>query len=140
MLTHFKRKMREEDSELLAALSTWRLLQTIATMRSVSGVLLDAGADVDIADEDGWTVLMYACGRGWSLDIVRLLLDAGANTNHQNNYGGSALHFASWNGQLEHVRLLLDFGADPNLADEDGSTPSNECHFAKSIRFHEAFN
>ena len=85
-------------------------------------VLIDTGADVDIADEDG-VVLIYACYEDWSLAVVRLLLDAGANTNHQDSNGCSALYYASMKGRMDYVRLLLDFGADPNLANNDGLIP-----------------
>jgi len=38
---------------------------------------LDAGVDVDIATEDGWTALYVACRQG-HLALVRLLIDEGA--------------------------------------------------------------
>jgi len=121
MLTPFKKKVKKKP--LLAALSTWQLLQTMATARSVFGFLLDAGADTNLVDKDGWTVLIYSCRSSSSLAIVRLLLDAGSKMNHQNSRGNSALYYASLYGHLDNVRLLLDFGADPNLANNGGYRP-----------------
>jgi ankyrin repeat protein len=45
-------------------------------------LLLDHGADVDLRNNDGWTALMNACGRGYN-DIVKLLLAKGADPNIQ---------------------------------------------------------
>jgi ankyrin repeat protein len=48
-------------------------------------------------------------------EIVRLLLDAGANPNAKEAVcqGGYSLHTAAWKGDGEIVRLLLDHGAIP---------------------------
>ena len=44
---------------------------------------LDAGVDVDIADEgDGFTPLIYTCFEG-HVALVRLLLEAGADKRKQ---------------------------------------------------------
>lgn len=56
------------------------------------------------------------------LEIMRLLLTAGANVN-RNTGGGTALESAAYFVDLEAVRLLLEAGADPNLADRWGLTP-----------------
>ena len=38
--------------------------------------------------------------------------------------GGTALHQAAWEGDLDRIRLLLDAGADPSITDHRfGSTP-----------------
>src|SRR3990167_4753558 len=83
---------------------------------------LDAGADVNNATE-GWriTALIVAAVSGHT-DIVRLLLDRGANINHDNNLGATALIVAAENGHTDTVILLLDKGADINHATDYGST------------------
>jgi ankyrin repeat protein len=48
-------------------------------------------------------------------DIVKLLLDAGADVNLQGGNYGTALQAASAGGHSRSVRLLLDAGADVNL-------------------------
>jgi len=57
-------------------------------------------------------------------EIVRLLLDHGANLNYVNSNGINALmQAASFDGNKETVRLLLDRGANPNCRDNKGNTP-----------------
>ncbi|KAI0263653.1 ankyrin repeat-containing domain protein, partial [Gloeopeniophorella convolvens] len=74
-------------------------------------LLLDRGASIDAAKNNGGTALHIASLNG-HLEIVRLLLDRGASIGAaENNGGGTALHIASLNGHLEVVRLLLDRGA-----------------------------
>jgi hypothetical protein len=48
---------------------------------------------------------------------VKALLDAGADVNAKNAYGGTPLSFACDHGRTEVVRLLLERGADPNTKD-----------------------
>ena len=74
-------------------------------------VLLDAGADVDAIDNNGWRALHIAAQNG-HLEVVQVLLDAGADVHATNNRGLTALHTASQNGHLEVVQVLLDTGAD----------------------------
>jgi ankyrin repeat protein len=72
-------------------------------------VLLDAGADVELAADNGFTSLMKAAQNGHDL-CARALLENGAAVNSQNNEGGTALMFAATNGHdqvrsshLEHM-------------------------------------
>lgn len=49
-------------------------------------------------------------------DIMRLLIDKGANVNAQNYFGKTALMYAIQYGSLEAVKILVDHKADVNLA------------------------
>ena len=49
-------------------------------------LLLDAGADKEVKDEDGWTPLHVAARKGHT-DIVKLLLDAGADKDVKDKDG-----------------------------------------------------
>ena len=74
------------------------------------------------AEYDGNTLLMFASNAG-HLEVVRLLLEYGANPNIQNEYQLTPLIDASEKGHLEIVRLLLENGADPNRRLHNEDTP-----------------
>jgi ankyrin repeat protein len=71
---------------------------------------------------------------GYRVELVRLLLAAGANPNSTMNHRQSSpLHYAAdgyitgphWNAerQVKTIRCLLDAGADINAQDKNGATP-----------------
>ena len=80
-----------------------------------------AGAEVDQADQDGWTALMRAARTG-PAETVQALLAAGAEVDQADHGGWTALMWAAFNGQPETVQALLAAGADPHHADHDGET------------------
>ena len=47
-------------------------------------------------------------------EIVRLLINAGADVNVQNFFTGGALHFAAYRQNVNIIRMLLAHGADVN--------------------------
>ena len=67
--------------------------------------LLDKGANVNLKDKNGLTVLMRASYRG-DIAIVRILMDKGAYVHTKNSQGKTALIMAESRGQLEVARLL----------------------------------
>ncbi|KAK4324357.1 hypothetical protein Pmani_004984 [Petrolisthes manimaculis] len=80
-------------------------------------------ADVNIkASQHGQTALMLAVSHG-RLDMVRLLVGAGADVNIQDEDGSTALMCAAEHGHLPIVGFLLALpDTDPTLMDHDGST------------------
>ena len=68
------------------------------------------------------TPLHKAVSRGHT-DVVKLLLDAGADPNKAINFGHTPLTLAVVNGNVDIVKILLDKGADPNTRDFYGDTP-----------------
>ncbi|MDM2172972.1 ankyrin repeat domain-containing protein [Mycobacteroides abscessus] len=77
--------------------------------------LIDSGADVNAADDDGSTPL-HAAVADDSVEIVRYLLDAGADLEHANNKGETPLNVAVGNTTSnagEIIQFLRDRGADP---------------------------
>ncbi|XP_057319530.1 KN motif and ankyrin repeat domain-containing protein 1-like isoform X2 [Microplitis mediator] len=80
-------------------------------------------ADVNTrAKIHGQTALMLAVSHGRT-DMTRLLLDAGAAVNIQDEDGSSALMCAAEHGHVDIVKLLLEHpDCDPSIVDVDGNT------------------
>lgn len=79
--------------------------------------LINKGADINFVCETsckGWTPLMIAAAEN-HIDVVKFLLEKGANPNVQNQYGRTALHFAVNYSFEPIVNLLLENGADPKI-------------------------
>jgi ankyrin repeat protein len=75
--------------------------------------LINAGADVNAYDEENnYDALQYAVMKN-HLDIVRVLLKAGANPNAQTVNGYTALMDAAMQGNIDILRTLLQAGV-PN--------------------------
>ena len=77
-------------------------------------LLLDRGAKINAATQDGWTALHFACLRG-DEGLVELLLDRGAEVSMTTTAGMSALSIATSEGDRDIVELLLDRGASASL-------------------------
>lgn len=73
-------------------------------------VLIDNGAKVDMASNDGWTALMYACQEG-HLGAVKALIAAGTNVNQKNKGNKDALHIAKHHKHYDIVNTLKKNGA-----------------------------
>jgi ankyrin repeat protein len=90
--------------------------------------LLDHGARVNVADEDGDTPLILAARNGF-LDSARCLLDHGAQVNFTRCCHTALVEAIRWGEEknrdhFDLCRLLLQRGADPNLqAQGDDLTP-----------------
>jgi ankyrin repeat protein len=93
----------------------------------------DFAVDRDHYQQSEQTALMYAAGGG-HLEVVRILLQAGANVNaidkmFSREYGGeqTALHYAARQSNVAVVEELLNAGADPDAltknAQNRGHTP-----------------
>uniref|UniRef100_A0A182M9N1 Uncharacterized protein n=1 Tax=Anopheles culicifacies TaxID=139723 RepID=A0A182M9N1_9DIPT len=65
------------------------------------------------------SVLHVACSRGYR-DIVRILLEKGANPNIRDKNLNTPLHLAASTDSVEVVQLLLDYGTNVLLRDSNG--------------------
>uniref|UniRef100_A0A670Y5D0 Oxysterol-binding protein n=1 Tax=Pseudonaja textilis TaxID=8673 RepID=A0A670Y5D0_PSETE len=80
----------------------------------------------------GWTPLHLACYFGHT-NVVKDLLEAGADVNVLNDMGDTPLHRASFTGRKEVVMLLLECDADTLIVNGNGQTAKEVTH-DKEIR------
>jgi ankyrin repeat protein len=60
------------------------------------------------------------------VEVLRVLLEGGANTEGANVDQRTALHSAAWLGYLDVCRLLLDWGANVDPVDKGKNTPLHD--------------
>lgn len=103
-------------------------------------LIIDAGADIHSADNNGNTPLHLAANN-FAIEALKLLIQNNANINIQNKQGWSPLHFAVCVNSLEACKLLIDAKANLNLIGYEGNTNQkgrtfNPLHLAIIQLFH----
>jgi ankyrin repeat protein len=98
--------------------------------------LLEAGADVNIANHDGWTALHAAAFKGHS-EVQRILIEHGADVNARYWNGYTPLMFSARHGPVETVQLMIEAGADVN-AGAVGENPDYNEQYNGNTPLHEA--
>ena len=98
-------------------------LFTAAKDGNLAGVkaALDAGANIEEADENGHTSL-YIASYFCRIDVVKELLDRGANIEAADKTGRTSLYIASHEGCSTIVRDLLSRGANIEAETNTGET------------------
>ncbi|MGI0407196.1 ankyrin repeat domain-containing protein [Helicobacter himalayensis] len=86
-------------------------------------ILLDSGLNVNLANEQGNTLLMLATYNN-SLTCVRMLLERGADVDRRNDKGQTPLAGVCFKGYYEMAKLLIEYGAD---VDSDGALSPMNC-------------
>ena len=102
---------------------------------TVMRLLLEKGADPNIATFAGTTALMAASGVNWMtgqtfteskealMEAVQLCLDKGADVNAKNSMGVTAVIGAANRGSDDILEFLVKKGARLDIKDKEGRTP-----------------
>ena len=102
---------------------------------TVMRLLLEKGADPNIATFAGTTALMAASGVNWMtgqtyteskealMEAVQLCLDKGGDVNAKNSMGVTAVIGAANRGSDEILEFLVKKGAGLDIKDKEGRTP-----------------
>lgn len=83
---------------------------------------LQAGTDVNERDPFGGSSPLISAAVFGKPEAARILIDAGADVNFQNNDGSTALHTAAFFCRPEIVKMLLDKGANKTIKNKYGAT------------------
>ena len=89
-------------------------------------VLLRAGADPNITDQEGFSCLHAAIDGCCSKDSLQALIDHGVPIDAKRKDGTNAFLRACRTGQSESVMLLLEAATDVNAVKPDGNTSLHE--------------
>jgi ankyrin repeat protein len=90
--------------------------------------LSKSGSRGNVLDcEKGTPLHILAMYSGVS-DAVRALIRVGANIDHRNGFGKTALHYAVEQNNVKVAKALIDAGANVNLKDNMGRTPLHEAY------------
>ena len=116
MVQNFKGQLISEDvkSQFLSHVQSGNTAQI--------NVMLDNMPFIhSVKDSQGWSPLHWAAYEE-NTEIIKLLLDRGADIKARNNGGDTPLHWAVYVGKTEIVQLLLDRGADIEAKNNLGDT------------------
>jgi ankyrin repeat protein len=73
--------------------------------------LLEKGANVNAKSISSDTALVYAVRREASEELIKTLINFGANVNDKNNDGESPLNLATKKGMTKIEAILREYGA-----------------------------
>ncbi len=92
----------------------------------VARYLVLKGADVNLPSKNGFNVYpIHSAAAGNYTDIVKLLIEAGAEVNVKQQAGSTPLHAAAQYGNLDMLIVLLERGAEVNVRMEGGKLPAD---------------
>ncbi|VDK85546.1 unnamed protein product [Litomosoides sigmodontis] len=91
-------------------------------IEKLRNLLVDNPELLEEKNENQLTALHWASDRG-KLELVKFLVDAGADVNIQDYGGQTPLHYAASCSHRSVVDFLLKKGADPAVADFEGNCP-----------------
>jgi len=83
-------------------------------------MLVDGGANIDIADPVNGLRPLHNCATNGCTNVCKFLLQRGADMDAQTDQGDTALHLAAANNHLDIVALLLSFHANHSIRNNAG--------------------
>ncbi len=92
----------------------------------IAAYLVNQGANVNLAATNPMRVApLHAAVAARQPEIVKTLLQAGADVNQPQQQGWRPLHGAAQNGDAESVKILLDAGADRTARADNNQTAAD---------------
>lgn len=111
---------KEKDS---GGISLHKLVKKAGNLSTVNRLIHSKRADLTEKDESGYTALHIAAKKGHD-DIVKVLLEGGADPNSEDNDKNRPLHFAAAKGHMDSViALFSNKTTDLNAENDKNHTP-----------------
>ena len=89
----------------------------------VAAFLVDKGADLNVEDRSGYTILMDRASIG-DKEAIKFLISINVNVNYQSSKDHStALHHATFHEDFDIAQLLIDHGASVDARNIYGRKP-----------------
>lgn len=114
----------EELSDQQKSIFDWCKEGNIDQVRQL---LSHEGTNINQMDEEGLTLLHWACDRG-HLEVVTLLLERKVNVNAVDSDKQTPLHYACTCEHLPIIEAMVKNGGDVNAKDIDGNTPADNTY------------
>ena len=87
--------------------------------------LLEHGADVNITETHGFSVMIAASANGICKETFQLLVFYGINLNHMDKWHRTALHHMAHHCKHQMIEMLLDMDVDTSIKDIHGQTAAD---------------
>jgi len=81
--------------------------------REFAEMLLNYNADINKVSND--MSALHIAAASDNSDMLKFLIDKGADVNIDSGFGCRPLHIAAWCNKIENAKILLEYGADPTL-------------------------
>jgi ankyrin repeat protein len=122
------------DANRSGPLGTTALMWALPDIAKVR-LLLARGANVNGRSETERTALLVAASYPGTVDLLRLLLDNGADLRAQDRGGATALSLAVRSADSDVVRFLVDRGLDPNALSPPAQGPAFARHDLPTVDY-----
>ncbi|MBA3237255.1 MAG: ankyrin repeat domain-containing protein [Parachlamydiaceae bacterium] len=95
--------------------------------------LIDIGANINLKDEKGKTLLHTFTTMKNGLEKVKLLINFGVDVNIKDDNGETALYIAILLKKISEIKLLIAANADVNVKNLKDSTPLHEATYGGNL-------
>lgn len=76
---------------------------------------IEQGVNIDTIDVRNGASLLSAAASSNNTELIKYIVEKGANVKFANESGETALHYSAWKGNIDAVKILVKNGAEINV-------------------------